>query len=446
MLPMPGAPSSSWQLTKARVAARFEGASARVCIAFWLFGLINNIFYVIILTAALDLVGPSIPKATVLLSCIIPGLATKIVTPYFIHLVPYHLRIIIFVALATCGMLAVALSPSTTDASSITSKIAGIVLANISSGAGEVNFLALTHFYGPFSLASWSSGTGAAGLIGAGAYTLATTTLGFSVHATLLSSCVLGFAMLGSYFVLLPLGPLQTTQRKQSQYQRVAAEEEDAEVQTSQTGLLGQPGAGSSSPAYRHRGSWLSEGLADLKSKLIRAQSLVVPYMLPLFLVYLAEYTINQGVAPTLLFRLDESPFKEYREFYPTYGTIYQLGVFISRSSLPFIRIRSLYIPTWLQVLNLVALTAQALWPFIPTVWFIFAIILWEGLLGGLVYVSTFAAVREDVSEDEREFSLGAVSVSDSAGIFCAGILGAGMETALCQWQVSHGRDWCRQR
>lgn len=69
----------------------------------------------------------------------------------------------------------------------------------------------------------------------------------------------------------------------------------------------------------------------------------------------------------------------------------------------------------------------------------------WEGLLGGLVYVSTFAAVREDLPDEEREFSLGAVTVSDSAGIFCAGLVGAFMETALCNWQVSHGRDWCKK-
>lgn len=52
-------------------------------------------------------------------------------------------------------MLAVALSPNTTNASSISSKIAGIVLANISSGFGEVSFLGLTHYYGPLSLAAW---------------------------------------------------------------------------------------------------------------------------------------------------------------------------------------------------------------------------------------------------------------------------------------------------
>jgi battenin len=117
----------------------------------------NTVFYVIILTAALDLVGPSVPKATVLLACIIPGLATKIVAPYVIHLAPYSLRVFGFVGLSTCGMLAVALSPNTTHASSISSKIAGIVLANISSGFGEVSFLSITHYYGPSSLAAWVS-------------------------------------------------------------------------------------------------------------------------------------------------------------------------------------------------------------------------------------------------------------------------------------------------
>lgn len=79
--------------------------------------------------------------------------------------------------------------------------------------------------------------------------------------------------------------------------------------------------------------------------------------MLPLLLVYVAEYCINQGVAPTLLFPLASSPFDEYRSFYPTYGAIYQIGVFISRSSTPFFRIHQLYLPSFLQIANLVLLT-----------------------------------------------------------------------------------------
>ena len=168
--------------------------------------------------------------------------------------------------------------------------------------------------------------------------------------------------------------------------------------------------------------------------------------MLPLLLVYIAEYTINQGVAPTLLFPLSSSPFQEYRSFYSTYNAIYQVGVFISRSSTPFIRIHHLYIPSFLQVVNLVVLTLLAMFNFIPHFYIVCIIIFWEGLLGGLVYVSTFAEITDNVPKEDREFSLGATSVSDSGGICAAGFLGMAFEVWLCKWQVEHGRKYCRMR
>lgn len=167
--------------------------------------------------------------------------------------------------------------------------------------------------------------------------------------------------------------------------------------------------------------------------------------MLPLLLVYIAEYTINQGVAPTLLFPLRETPFQHFRAFYPAYNAIYQLGVFISRSSTPFLRIHNLYLPSLLQVVNLVLLTLQSLFNFIPTVYLVFFVIFWEGLLGGLVYVNTFAEISDRVPPEDREFSLGATTVSDSGGICIAGFLGMVFEVWLCNWQVRHGKDWCRQ-
>jgi battenin len=167
--------------------------------------------------------------------------------------------------------------------------------------------------------------------------------------------------------------------------------------------------------------------------------------MLPLLLVYIAEYTINQGVAPTLLFHLRETPFQHFRAFYPAYNAIYQLGVFISRSSTPFLRIHNLYLPSLLQVINLVLLTLQSLFNFIPTVYLVFFVIFWEGLLGGLVYVNTFAEISDRVPPEDREFSLGATTVSDSGGICIAGFLGMVFEVWLCNWQVRHGKDWCRQ-
>lgn len=41
MLPLPGAPSSSWARFCERLKAIFSGADPRVCIAFWLFGKVD---------------------------------------------------------------------------------------------------------------------------------------------------------------------------------------------------------------------------------------------------------------------------------------------------------------------------------------------------------------------------------------------------------------------
>jgi battenin len=39
LLPLPGAPSSSWALYRARLASLFQNTEVSVLVAFWLFGL-----------------------------------------------------------------------------------------------------------------------------------------------------------------------------------------------------------------------------------------------------------------------------------------------------------------------------------------------------------------------------------------------------------------------
>ena len=398
----------------------------------------------IILSAALDLVGSLLPKAIVLLFDAVPGFAVKLFAPYSIHHVPYPTRVVILCALSFVGMLLNALTPAYTDGGTISTKMAGVMLASLSSGAGELSFLGLTHYYGQSSLAAWGSGTGAAGLVGAGAYALATNTLKMSVRSTLLASSFLPVFMLISFFLVLPSDALRAVR-----YSRISSpspavdplDSEETEDERVSESVL-EPSKSLSTATERSMGgSWLQ----TLKGNLHRSRSLVIPYMLPLFLVYLAEYTINQGVSPTLLFPLVSSPFDTFRSFYPAYNAIYQAGVFISRSSTPILRIRNLYLPSLLQIINLVLLISQSIYGFLPSVWWVFLTIFWEGLLGGAVYVNTFAEILENVSESEREFSLGATTVSDSAGICLAGLLSLGLEQALCGWQVRHGKDWCNQ-
>lgn len=399
--------------------------------------MINNVLYVIILSAALDLVGPDIPKGVVLLADVIPSFLTKLVAPYFIHLIPYEVRILVFAALSAGGMLIISMTPSYLDGGATSTKLAGVMLASLSSGGGELSFLGLVHYYGPFSLAAWGSGTGGAGLVGAGAYALATTTFGLSVKATLLSSAFLPAIMLLSFFALLPLEPLRHGRRT---VQAKDDGEASATAALEREGLLAPEDQDSSLGHHQKPSMW-----SQFKQNLGRARCLFFPYMLPLLLVYIAEYTINQGVAPTLLFPLDQSPFTHYRAFYPTYNAIYQVGVFISRSSTPFVRIHNLYLPSFLQIINLALLTLQSLFDYIPSVYLVFAIIFWEGLLGGLVYVNTFAEISDRVDKKDREFSLSATTVSDSGGICIAGFVGMAIEVWLCDWQVRGGRDWCRR-
>jgi len=396
---------------------------------------------VIILSAAQDLVG-NIPKGVVLLADVMPSFLTKLIAPYFIHRISYSVRILIFAALSSAGMLLIALTPTS---QSVTIKLIGVVLASFSSGGGELSFLGLTHYYGHMSLAAWGSGTGGAGLAGAGLYVMLTDWIGFSVKSSLLASAFLPGIMLVSFFVILPRGPLN--QGALGEFRLVPERDlEEEDVEDIETGdassSLFAPGSPVAAIAYSkplegHKTSFL----ANLR----RARSLFFPYMLPLLLVYVAEYTINQGVSPTLLFPLESSPFFEYRAFYPFYGFLYQLGVFISRSSTPFIRIHHLYLPSFLQVANLVLLTLHAILNFIPSVYVVFAVVFWEGLLGGAVYVNTFAEIMENVPVEDREFSLGATSVSDSGGICIAGFIGMAVEVWLCDWQVRHGRDYCRR-
>ena len=48
--------------------------------------------------------------------------------------------------------------------------------------------------------------------------------------------------------------------------------------------------------------------------------------------------------------------------------------------------------------MNVILFTLEAVYLFVPTIWIIFAVILWEGLLGGAAYVNTYYKMSFEVS------------------------------------------------
>lgn len=372
---------------------------ARVTACFWGLGLLNNVLYVVILSAAVDLVGARTPKGVVLLADVLPSFVLKLTAPFFIHRVPYALRVGIAVALSVLGMFAIALL------NAVPSRLVGVMMASASSGLGEITFLQLTHYYEGNAIHGWSSGTGAAGLVGSFLYMVLTSWLRVGTRTSLFLFSILPLLLQLIYSFFLPRSPKPR----------------------------------SSSPVLHEDQSIPARNIIEL------LRPLVFPYILPLTTVYLGEYLINQGISPTLLFPLEEMPVRTFRDAYVTYGTLYQIGVFISRSSALYFRIYKLWLIALLQLLNVVLLTVQSLAMILPNIYTLYLVIFYEGLLGGLSYVNTFMCVSEEVQVDQREFALGAVTVSDSSGIVIAGLISLWLEPALCSYQISDGRPWCEQ-
>lgn len=384
----------------------------RIYTFFWLFGLTNNILYVVILSAASDIIGPKLPKSIILLFDILPSFLVKLSAPFFMHKLHYNRRIPLLIFLSVLGIILV-------STRSLWFCLPGIVFASMSSGIGEINFLQLTHYFGSKSLTGWSSGTGGAGIVGSFSYLFLTTVLRMNIQISLLLYGTLPFIFLLYYRI-------NDSILSSSLYQSLD-EDDSSDLFASEDPLV-----------LIQSSHWLNV--------LQRLKRLVVPYMIPLSTVYLFEYLINQGVAPTLLFPIESTPFLKYRDIYVTYGTLYQFGVFISRTWGHKIPLGNLYVLSVLQLINFVFTVSQSYYYFIDSIWWLMALIFYEGLIGGTSYVHCFMNILNDVDPSEREFALGSVSIADSFGTLIAAFLGIYLEPRLCNHQIDTGRPWCHMQ
>uniref|UniRef100_A0A8C4MC07 CLN3 lysosomal/endosomal transmembrane protein, battenin n=1 Tax=Equus asinus TaxID=9793 RepID=A0A8C4MC07_EQUAS len=152
-------------------------------------------------------------------------------------------------------------------------------------------------------------------------------------------------------------------------------------------------------------------------------------HIIPLVVVYFAEYFINQGLFELLFFR---NTSLSHAQQYRWYQMLYQAGVFASRSSLRCCRIRFTWALALLQCLNLAFLLVDVWFSFLPSIYLVFLIILYEGLLGGAAYVNTFHNIALETSDEHREFAMAAACISDTLGISLSGLLALPLHDFLC--------------
>ncbi|PSN40420.1 Battenin [Blattella germanica] len=289
--------------------------------AYWILGLCNNFGYVVMLSAAHDILSTS-----------------------FTHTDE-----------VSVGYLLVAFSGVEWVA------ILGVAATSLGSGLGEVTLLSYSSKFDKNVISTWSSGTGAAGILGAGSYA-GLTAVGLSPRNSLLVMLIVPSFMALTFWILL-----SHPGSEQSRLMKILRCGRSMEYQATM-----EP-----TPETTENSVTPAQPLS-MKEKL-RAFPPLLAFMVPLGLVYLFEYFINQGL-----------------------------------------------------FLNVIFFAFEAVYLYLPNIWIVFAAILWEGLLGGAAYVNTFYRISTEVPYERREFSMGITSLADAIGIGLAGAIALPVHDILC--------------
>ena len=385
--------------------------STKNVVGFWLLGLFNNYCYVIMLSAAHDLLRDSenseevlddngrdcnrLSTGTILLADVVPGIVIKSFAPFLFSVVSVEARVVVVVSLSSLSYILVwaSQSPGLT--------LLGVVCASLSSGLGEASFLSHTHLFSEPVISSWSSGTGASGVIGAGSYA-GLTSLGLQPRLTVLVMVVVPVCLAFSFFCLL-----EPSLTNHSGYAPLSSEEPTQSPHSPHT----------SHTSFSHKLSVL-RGLTH--------------FMVPLGLVYFFEYLINQGLFELLYFPHSSL---SHSQQYRWYQLTYQCGVLVSRSSLGCLHVKRIFLLSVLQGVNLLVMSLQAVyWGLTGDLGLavIFLFIFWEGLLGGAAYVNTFFRISEESEDRDKQFALGIASLADSSAIGVAGLAALPLHNLIC--------------
>lgn len=401
----------------------------RSLLSFWLLGLTNNFAYVVMLSAAHDILSQdfsgggggggngsitptndsnntnprdcnTVSTGAILLADIIPSLVMKLLAPFmFPHV---HARVSLVVLAGMCSFLLVGLATSRAMA------IVGVVFAAVGAGLGEPTFLAYSANYHENVVSTWSSGTGAAGLFGSLSFAVFTSA-GLSPRSAVLLMLVVPVIMGLSFWVILT-HPEKTKCGRSCTMYSINEEEEETML-----------------PANNPPPITFTQKVVLLPS--------LMKYMIPVLMVYLAEYVINQGLLELVYFPQDKD-WLNHHEQYRWYQVLYQVGVMVSRSSVNFVRVTHIWKTSVLQWINVVLFLTCAIYWWVKNIWLVFLLILWEGVLGGAAYVNTFYRISQETDERHKEFAMAVTTLSDTIGVTMAGFIAIPLHNIICSLPV----------
>ena len=368
-----------------------ERSAWRFLVAFWLLGVFNNSSFVIMIAGAKSISEASV--GIVFIAATLPGLFMKLTSTCWFDRVSCRVRMIMASAMMAASFLILGIT------STFSLQIFAVMLASAQCSLGEASLLARSSQYGDKSLTMWSSGTGVAGIFGY-LWTLAFPEDEFKLMMlSALSLCVM-YAF--SYFVLLG---------------------------EAQVGAAPAPNASlNGSPIESREGHKLS---AEERLKLTVS---LWPFMVPLFIVYIAEYSLQSGVWSAIGFPVTDTDARS--RFYKYSNLAYQSGVVISRSSgiLWQPGHAALWVMPFLQCAMLAAFAVNAVYH----VWYSMSVLVpcvFVGFLGGAVYVNCFRLLKgsDRVATEDIELATATASGAMDLGTMAASFVGIVLQACIYQ-------------
>ncbi|TMW65779.1 hypothetical protein Poli38472_008421 [Pythium oligandrum] len=394
----------------------------RNLVAFWVLGFVNNIGYVIMIAGAQEIAAGGV--GLVYFFDIFPALLVKLTGPYWFHLFSYRHRTYVAALWMLMSFIVVAYGTH-----SLGLQLLGVAFSGLQSGMMEASFLAMASFYdAQRCLTCWSSGTGLAGVGGYAWVAIFHLWLGLSFSTTLVLASIFPVLYVFIFTAVLDTTRLPVPRRATNQYTAIPGA---TDVESPLDGNSSYSRNGSQSLRSPGADSGVVMGAAALSfSEKLRFVKTLGPYMIPLVVVYFAEYTMQTGVWSTIGFPVTSAEARA--TFYSSAGMAYQSGVFISRSSgVLFQATRPvLYLMPALQTALLVFFTLVSVFHF----WYNWSLLVFcflAGLLGGGVYVNAFTLLSREVPVSHVEFALSAASISDTLGIMAADFAGLYLQGCL---------------
>ncbi len=408
---------SDQEVNRQKKCCTLKKESWRNVIGFFLLGLTNNIGYVIMNAGAKSIDEGGV--ALVYICGVAPSFLIKLTGPYWFQYVPYWFRVLLCTTLMLASFLLVAYGQQ------LGVKLFGVALGAAQSGLGEASFLALAnHFETRTVLSAWGSGTGFAGILGYAWNIIFDLVVKLSFQMTVLIAIVWPIALSSVFFFLLKrpkafirndkFVSCKRTKRNVLKQRYAVVDSNDSpndddddrsddghDVLDKERSICNQEilSEGNNSNAVKIPAD-LIDGEDVSKSHQLTGKEMCMqlrklwPYMIPLVIVYFAEYAMQSGTWAAIGFPVQNATAR--KEFYRYSNALYQVGVFFSRSSGSIFQANRiiLWIMPLLQTLCLVLFTLTGMFHF----WYNYSLLpmcFFVGLLGGSVYINAFTLISK---------------------------------------------------